>query len=183
MHNFKVRSIEPSDAQLYCDWLWADRKINLVDTDVYNYPTCISLVVDCDDEPILINSFHVIMVIDKNYITYPTIMMEALATKPGTPHIVLALKELYRGVGNIANAFGIQEIWLQSIVEQFQEFLESHGFKAVENLLKLKINMEDQPVREMWIEPADSIDKEKLLSAGAKNVVVPTFRGEVGVIG
>lgn len=119
MKKFSVRPAEPKDSQNYMDWLKAASDINLVDTGVYSYPTCNTIVVEKNGEPVLMNSFHAVLV------------MEALAPKPGlSPRDeAAALLALYEGIMNIAKETGPREIWLACVDERVQKFIEGRGFK------------------------------------------------------
>jgi len=128
---FQGRTAEPKDAQNYIDWLKAASHINLVSTECYSYPTCNTIVVDKDDEPVLMNSFHLV------------IQMEALAPKPGieSKDEARALKELYTSIRNVAKATGVREIFFTCADPKLIEFLDNQeknnekrnkkGFKRV----------------------------------------------------
>lgn len=119
MKKFSVRPAEPKDSQNYMDWLKAASDINLVDTRVYQYPTCNTVAVEKNGEPVLMNSFHAVLV------------MEALAPKPGlsTRDEAAALLKLYEAIRNVAEATGVREIWLACVDERVQKFIEGRGFK------------------------------------------------------
>lgn len=121
MKKFDIRTPEPSDAQNYTEWLQAASDINMVDTKVYEYPTCNTAVIEKDGEPVLMNSFHLVLV------------QEALAPKPGlSPRDeAMALKTLEDGIKNLAKATGVREIWFGCIDERLQKFIERRGFERL----------------------------------------------------
>jgi hypothetical protein len=116
-----TRAAQPHDSKNYSDWLKAASDINLVDTKVYSYPTCNTVVVEQDGEPVLMNSFHAVLV------------MEALAPKPGLSpkDEALALRELYATVQRIADATGVREVWFMCADERLHKFIERRGFEKV----------------------------------------------------
>lgn len=112
-----VRAAEPRDAKNYADWLKAAEDINLVDRSVYSYPTTNTIVVEKDGEPVLMNSFQAVLV------------MEALAPKPGISPMdeARALKELFEGVKRIAAGTGVKEIMFACKDPRVIKFVEKHG--------------------------------------------------------
>jgi hypothetical protein len=130
MHIFQGRTAEPKDAQNYFDWLLAASDINLVETAVYNEPTCNTVVVEKDGEPVLMNSFRLV------------ICMEALAPKPGLEpkDEARALKELYTGIRRVAEATGIKEVVFQCVDPSLEKFLLRKGFtKSTVPVYKMKV--------------------------------------------
>jgi hypothetical protein len=150
-HKFQARSAKPDDAQMYFDWLKEASSINLVDTEVYGYPTCNTIVVEKDEEPILINSFHAVN------------MMEALAPKPGLSpkDEARALRELYDAVRRIAVFTGVREIWFACIDNRLKKFIEKQGFEQVMTpVYKIKVGGEKDPLnheRPVGIQKSDNI--------------------------
>lgn len=117
-----VRPAKPEDAVTYAEWLKASETINLVDRKVYEYPTCHTLVVvDKNDQPQLMNSFHAVLV------------MEALAPKPNLPPLqeARALNELFKKVKEAAEAAGIKEIIFGCKDERLAKFIEGRGFERL----------------------------------------------------
>lgn len=121
MQTVTIRTAEPKDAKNYSDWLKAASTINLVDYKVYEYPAINTVVVEKNGEPILMNSFH------------PVLMMEALAPKPGLSPMdeARALKQLFDGIKNIAAATGVKEIWFGCSDPRMDVFVQRHGFEKV----------------------------------------------------
>jgi hypothetical protein len=119
-----VRGAGPQDAQLYADWLQATPD-NLYDPTVYQYPTCVTLVVEHKEQPVLINSSHAVL------------MMEALAPKPGLGKLreAAALNQLFDKVKELANQLGVKEVWFGCKDASLDKFLmdEDHnrGFEKV----------------------------------------------------
>src|ERR1700757_323183 len=103
MKKFQGRTAEPPNAENYFDWLKAASGINLVETEVYSEPTCNTVVVEANGEPVLMNSFRLVL------------CMEALAPKPGIDpkDEARALRELYAGIRRVAEATGIKEVIFQ----------------------------------------------------------------------
>lgn len=116
-----VRNANPEDAATYAGWLQSAEGINLVDRDVYKYPTCQTLVVEHKQEPQLMNSFHAVLV------------MEALAPKPEiTPmREAWALNELFERIKQIAREVGVKEIMFGCKDERLGKFIESRGFERL----------------------------------------------------
>jgi hypothetical protein len=121
MKNISIRAAQPGDECTYSAWLEAAREINLIDPAVYTYPTCNTLVVEKADEPILMNSFHLV------------VMVEALAPKPGLSPMdeARALKTLFDSVEQGAKASGIKEIWFGCKDPRVQKFVQRHGIEQV----------------------------------------------------
>jgi len=121
MKNVTVRDAEPKDAPNYADWLEAASDINLVDKAVYSYPTCNTLVVEKSDEPVLMNSFQL------------CIVMEALAPKPGLPPMdeARALKALFDSIKRVAEASGIKEVLFGCKDPRVDKFVTRHGFEKL----------------------------------------------------
>lgn len=122
MKNFTIRAAEPKDSSDYIDWLYSASDVNLVDTKVYSYPTCNTLVVEKNGEPVLMNSFHLVA------------MQEALAPKPGLPPMdeARALKILFDTVKGVAEATGVKEVWFGCKDETLVKFVEGRrGFERV----------------------------------------------------
>lgn len=121
MKNISVRAAIAADAPLYADWLQAASDINLVDPGVYSYPTCNTLVVEKADEPILINSFQAVLV------------MEALAPKPGLSPMdeARALRKLFDKIEEIAHATGIKEVYFGCKDPRVDGFVTRHGFEKL----------------------------------------------------
>lgn len=139
MKKFSVRTAEPQDSENYMNWLREASDINLVDTEVYKYPTCNTVVVEKDNEPVLMNSFHLV------------IAMEALAPKPGlSPRDeAMALRKLYEGIRNVAKATRVREVFFACIDERLQKFVERKGFKRVyAPVYRMLIGREDDPLNE-----------------------------------
>lgn len=139
MKKFQARTAEPKDAQMYFDWLKEASSINLVDTGVYSYPACNTIVVEADDEPVLMNSFH------------PVAMMEALAPKPGLSpkDEARALRELYDAVRRIAVFTGIREVWFSCIDNRLKKFIEHQGFEQVTTpVYRIKVGGPNDPLNE-----------------------------------
>lgn len=137
MDTFSIRTAEPSDAQTYMEWLKDASDINLVDTEVYKYPTCNTVMVDKGSEPVLGNSFHLVM------------MLEALAPKPGIDpkDEARALRKLYEGVRNLARATGVREVWFTCVDERLHKFVEKKGFERVNTpVFRMLIGREDDPL-------------------------------------
>jgi hypothetical protein len=128
---FQGRTAEPKDAQLYFSWLKAASDVNLVSTECYSYPTCNTVVVEKDGEPVLMNSFHLV------------IQMEALAPKPSISpkDNAMALRELHAGIRRVAQATGVKEIFFTCSDPTLIAFLDNQeannekrnkkGFKRV----------------------------------------------------
>jgi len=130
MKNVTLRAAEPRDAQNYVDWLKAAADINLVDTGVYSYPTTNTVVVEKDKQPVLMNSFQAVLV------------MEALAPKPGISPMdeARALKELFEGIKRVAEAAGVKEIMFACKDERVIRFVEKHGGEKISvPVLRFKI--------------------------------------------
>lgn len=121
MKNITVRGAEAKDSQNYIDWLRAASDINLVDTSVYSYPTCNTLVVEKNGDPVLMNSFHLVA------------MVEALAPKPGLPPMdeARALKSLFDTVKGAAEMSGVKEVWFGCSDPRVEKFVERHGIERV----------------------------------------------------
>lgn len=116
-----VRNANPEDAATYAGWLQESEHINLVDRGVYEYPTCNTLVVEHKEQPVLINSFHAVLV------------MEALAPKPGLPPLreAWALNELFERIKEIGRRLGIKEIMFGCKDERLEKFIEERGFEKL----------------------------------------------------
>lgn len=130
MKNVTVRPAEPRDAQNYAEWLRAASDINLVDSSVYSYPTTNTVVVEKAGEPVLMNSFHLVTV------------MEALAPKPGLSPMdeARALKELFDGIRRVADATGVKEILFGCKDERVIKFVQKHGAEKLSfPVLRFKI--------------------------------------------
>jgi hypothetical protein len=128
---FQGRTAEPKDAQNYFDWLKAASGINLVETEVYTEPTCNTITIEKDGEPVLMNSFRLVLV------------QEALAPKPGLSPMdeARALKELFDGIKRVARATGIKEINFQCIDPTLEKFILRHGFtKSEVPVYKFKVD-------------------------------------------
>lgn len=121
MKKVTVRPAELRDASNYTKWLEAASDINLVDTAVYSYPTCNTLTVETAGEPVLMNSFHLVL------------MMEALAPKPGISPLTeaRALKELFDGIKRLAAASGVKEIFFGCKDERLIKFIEGRDFERL----------------------------------------------------
>lgn len=121
MKNITVRAAEPGDAPLYADWLTAASDINLVDQAVYSYPTCNTVVVEKEGEPVLMNSFQLCLV------------MEALAPKPGLSPMdeARALKKLFDGIKAVAEASGIKEVLFGCKDPRVDKFVTGRGFQKL----------------------------------------------------
>jgi N-acetylglutamate synthase-like GNAT family acetyltransferase len=116
-----IRVANENDAATYANWLQASEDINLVDRKVYKYPTCQTVVVERNDEPQLINSFHAVLV------------MEALAPKPGLTPLqeARALNELFDKIKDVARQAGIKEIVFGCKDERLAKFIEGRGFEKL----------------------------------------------------
>ena len=121
MKNVTVRDAEPRDADNYADWLEAASDINLVDKNVYSYPTCHTLTVEKDGDPVLMNSFQSCLV------------MEALAPKPWISPMTeaRALKALFDGIKQIAESQGVKEVLFGCKDPRVDTFVTRHGFEKL----------------------------------------------------
>jgi hypothetical protein len=119
--HISVRSPETKDSQNYAEWLRAAEDKNLVDYSVYSYPTCNTAVVEQDGEPVLMNSFHLVL------------MQEALAPKPGISpkDMAYALRGLNDALKRLAKVSGVKEIWFGCKDESTCKFAERHGFERL----------------------------------------------------
>lgn len=116
-----IRNVTPEDAATYAEWLQAAENINLVDRNVYEYPTTQTLVVEKEGQPQLMNSFHAVLV------------MEALAPKPGLTPLqeARALNELFERIKKIAHGVGVKEIMFGCKDERLAKFIEGRGFERL----------------------------------------------------
>ncbi len=103
------------------EWLLAAKDINLLDPNVYSYPTCQHLLVEKDGQPQLMNSFHAVIV------------MEALAPRPGITPLqeARALNELFEKIKQVARDAGIREVMFMCKDERLQKFIERRGFERL----------------------------------------------------
>lgn len=139
MKGYGIRPAVPGDAKAYFDWLLAASGKNLVDTRVYDYPTCQTIVVEGDGEPELINSFHA------------TITMEALAPKPGIEpkDEARALRALYTAVRAVAIGSGVREIWFTCADETLEKFILKKGWEKVSTpVYRMKVLGESDPLNQ-----------------------------------
>lgn len=135
---FQGRTAEPKDAQNYWSWLLAASDRNLVDTKVYEYPTTNTIVVDKDNEPVLMNSFHLVL------------MQEALAPKPGISNKdeAIALLELFTCIHNLAEATGIKEVWFTCADPNLEQFILRKGFEKIKTpVFRMKIGSSTDPIK------------------------------------
>jgi N-acetylglutamate synthase-like GNAT family acetyltransferase len=116
-----IRNAKPEDAATCAGWLREAENINLVDRGVYEYPTCQTLVVERKEQPVLINSFHAVLV------------MEALAPKPGISPMreAWALNELFEEIKAKARSVGVKEIMFGCKDERLEEFIKERGFEKL----------------------------------------------------
>lgn len=116
-----VRNAKPEDAATYANWLEEAEHINLVDRGVYEYPTTNTLVVEHKEQPLLINSFHAVLV------------MEALAPKPGITPLreAWALNELFEKIKETARRLGVKEIMFGCKDERLEKFIRERGFEKL----------------------------------------------------
>jgi hypothetical protein len=132
---FQSRTAEPKDAEKYVEWLKAASDKNLFEPEVYSDPTCNTVTVEKDGEPVLMNSFRLVLV------------QEALAPKPGLSPMdeARALKELFDGIKRVARATGIREINFQCIDPTLEKFILRHGFtKSEVPVYKFKLGSAEQ---------------------------------------
>jgi hypothetical protein len=130
MKKMTVRDFGPQDAQKYADWLLAIANINLVDCGVYEYPRVAHLTVDKEDEAVLINSVH------------PVLVQEALAPKPGISpkDEARALRALNDALKELAHRLGYKEIWFGCKDERVIRFAQKHGFEVLNfPVLRMKV--------------------------------------------
>jgi hypothetical protein len=116
-----IRAAEQRDAETYANWLTAAADINLADPEVYKYPTCNTVVVERKGEAKLMNSFHLVL------------MVEALAPKPDISPMdeARALKELFGTIEEIAKASGVREVWFGCKDPRVEKFVQRHGIEEV----------------------------------------------------
>lgn len=117
-----VRIAKPEDAATYTSWLFNSIDVNLLsDLEVYKYPTCQTLVVERKEQPLLMNSFHAVFV------------MEALAPKPGLTPLreAWALNELFEEIKAKARAAGVKEIMFGCKDERLGDFIKDRGFERL----------------------------------------------------
>jgi hypothetical protein len=130
MTKMTVRDFEEKDSQKYVDWLHALASINLVDSGVYEYPRIAHLAVDKEDETVLINSVH------------PVLVQEALAPKPGLSpkDEARALRALNDALKELAFKCGYKEIWFGCKDERVIRFAQKHGFEVLNfPVLRMKV--------------------------------------------
>lgn len=116
-----VRNVKPEDAATCASWLKEAENINLVDRGVYEYPTTQTLVVEHKEQPLLMNSFHAVLV------------MEALAPRPGLTPLreAWALNELFEKIKEKARAAGVKEIMFGCKDERLEKFIKERGFEKL----------------------------------------------------
>lgn len=117
-----IRDAEPRDSENYTKWLFAASDKNLLDLEVYKYPTCITSVAENKaGEPVLMNSAHLVLV------------MEALAPRPGLSPLqeARALKELFEAMKEVARKSGVREILFGCKDESLAGFIKDRGFERV----------------------------------------------------
>jgi hypothetical protein len=137
MKTFQARTAEPKDAEKYFNWLKAASDKNLVETAVYSEPTTNTLVVEADGDPVLMNSFRLV------------ICMEALAPKPGIDpkDEARALRELYSNIRRIAQATGVKEVLFQCVDPSLENFIERKGFTKINTpVFKMKVGGDSDPL-------------------------------------
>jgi hypothetical protein len=139
MKTFQARTAEPKDAQNYVEWLKAASDKNLFEREVYSDDTCNTITVEADGEPVLMNSYRLVIV------------QEALAPKPGVDpkDAARALRELYAGIRRVAQATGIKEILFQCVDPTLHKFIERKGFTRVNTpVFKMRVGGETDPFNE-----------------------------------
>jgi hypothetical protein len=139
MKTFQGRTAEPRDAETYVEWLKAASDKNLFEAAPYSEPTCNTVVVEADGEPILMNSYRLVLV------------QEALAPKPGADpkDAARALRELYAGIRRVAQATGIKEILFQCADPTLEKFILKKGFTKVSTpVFKMRVGGETDPFNE-----------------------------------
>lgn len=111
-----VRPAGPDDSTSYSAWLNGTH----FDAEVFDHPTCISLVVE-DTEPRLMNSFTAVM------------MADAVASQPGISPIKKwrALVELFKAWQKIAASTGVREVYFPCTDERLGRLAEHYGFEKV----------------------------------------------------
>lgn len=116
-----IRNAQPEDAAIYASWLQEAESINLVDRGVYEYPTTQTLVVEHKEQPLLMNSFHAVLV------------MEALAPRPGLTPLreAWALNELFEKIKEKAKAVGVKEIMFGCKDQRLEDFIKERGFQKL----------------------------------------------------
>jgi hypothetical protein len=117
-----IRDAQPTDSENYTKWLFAASDKNLLDLEVYKYPTCNTVVVENKaGEPVLMNSAHLVLV------------MEALAPRPGVTPLqeARALKELFEAMKAVARKSGVREILFGCKDESLAGFIKDRGFEKI----------------------------------------------------
>jgi hypothetical protein len=114
------RLAEPRDAEDCARWTIEGG--NPASTAL-TYPSTLTVAVDEDDEPVLYQTLH------------PVLMLEAMVLRPGisTLRAARGIKELYVSMKRLAESYGMKEMYLFTPYEAEQLMLEKHNmFHKVE---------------------------------------------------
>lgn len=113
MRRILARLAEEKDATNAAEWAVSNG--NPVSTAL-EYPSTLTVAVDEEDEPVLYQTFH------------PVLMLEALVVKPGISkrQAARAIKELYEAVKRVAETYHMKEMYFFTEKPGMQQMVEKH---------------------------------------------------------
>jgi len=120
MSKLTVRFAEPGDSEKCAEYM-SKTKGNLVDPEVFKYPTTNTLVVENGEEPELFFPFQAVLVV------------ESLGVKPGLSAMEesKALNKAYIAIESLALNLGVREIMFLCNDETLIQFVERRGFEKI----------------------------------------------------
>lgn len=121
MSKLTVRFADVEDSAKFAEFM-VKTEGNMLDPEVFKYPTTNTLLVEEDGKPCLFFPFQAVL------------MIESLGVDPelGQMGEAKALNKAYAAVENLARNLGIREIMFLCKDEALIKFVENRGFEKIE---------------------------------------------------
>lgn len=124
-----VRMASPADTDTYLEYT-KSTKDNLFDPEIASYPSLRTLAVDVDGKPSLYVPFH------------PILVIESLSHRPDTTlrENAYAIKKAGDLVEEVAQHYGMAEVWWMCKDESLIKAAQHHGYELVKTpVLRKKV--------------------------------------------
>ena len=131
MKRVKVREAECRDLKEFGEWLYANRKLNHFDPNIFGYKSTRILAAEDRDGLVLFLPYQMVL------------MTDSLAPKPGVSKLKkgLALRECIYSLIDHARESGIGEIYFVATDKETEDFAVSQKYEVIEGkLMRLTVS-------------------------------------------
>jgi hypothetical protein len=135
------------DIQLFMEWVWRIRSINMFDPEVIGYPRTVMCRADNGEEPLLSVPLQAVL------------MYDAIAPKEGITgkQEAISLLRIQDEVDNLMRATGHREVYFLTSDDRVADYVQRHGDRGFTEIkgvrvLRRKVRPEEKPIPEPIVE-------------------------------